>query len=171
MILRVLALVGALLTASCGYHVTGHADRMPSHIRTIAIPAFSNLTNRYRLSERIPAAIAREFLSRTRYRVVADPNQADATLTGTVANYLSFPHVTDPATGRATAIQVSVYLQLTLTDRKTGAVLFSRPNMEFRQRYEISVDQTVYFEESDVALDRLSREVARTVVSSVLEAF
>jgi hypothetical protein len=43
--------------------------------------------------------------------------------------------------------------------------------MDFRQRYEIAVDQTAYFEESDVALDRLSRDVARALVSSVLEAF
>jgi hypothetical protein len=43
--------------------------------------------------------------------------------------------------------------------------------MEFRQRYEIAIDQTQYFEESDIALERLSRDVARTLVSSVLEAF
>jgi hypothetical protein len=43
--------------------------------------------------------------------------------------------------------------------------------MEFKQRYEIAVDQKAYLDESDVALDRLSRDVARTVVSSVLEAF
>ena len=43
--------------------------------------------------------------------------------------------------------------------------------MEVRQRYEISVDQLQYFEESDIALDRVSREVARSVVSAILEAF
>jgi hypothetical protein len=43
--------------------------------------------------------------------------------------------------------------------------------MEFRQRYEISVDQLAYFEESDVALARLSQDVARTLVSSILENF
>ena len=84
---------------------------------------------------------------------------------------MSFPNVSDPATGRATSVQVSVFLQLSLLDRKSGKVLFNRPSMEFRTRYEISVDQSAYFEESDVALDRLSREVARTVVSAVLEAF
>jgi hypothetical protein len=50
-------------------------------------------------------------------------------------------------------------------------VLFNRPHLEFRQRYEISVNQVQYFEESEPALERLSRDVARTVVSTVLEAF
>jgi hypothetical protein len=43
--------------------------------------------------------------------------------------------------------------------------------MEVRQRYEIAIDQDAYFEESDIALERLSRDVARAVVSGVLEAF
>ena len=43
--------------------------------------------------------------------------------------------------------------------------------MEFRERYEVSVDPSAYLEESDAALTRLSRDVARTVVSAVLERF
>lgn len=161
----------ASFCAGCGYHVSGHADTMPKNIHTIAVPAWGNLTSRYKLSEWLPRAIGREFLSRTRYRITAEPNDADAILTGSVVNYLAFPNVSDPQTGRATAIQVSVYLQITLTDRTSGKVIYTRPNIEFKQRYEISVDQSTYFDESDVALDRLSRDVARTVVSSVLEAF
>ena len=86
-------------------------------------------------------------------------------------NYLAFPSVSDPRTGRATAIQVSVYLQVSLVDKKTGKVLYNRQSMEFKQRYEIAVEQVAYFDESDIALERLSKDVARTVVSAVLEAF
>jgi hypothetical protein len=66
---------------------------------------------------------------------------------------------------------VIVYLALSLRDRSTSAVLFDRPHMEFRQTYEVSVNAATYFDESDVAMDRLSRDVARTVVSAVLENF
>jgi outer membrane lipopolysaccharide assembly protein LptE/RlpB len=167
--LAFLGAVVALLTG-CGYGVSGHADALPKTVQTIAVPTFDNVTNRYKLSDRLAAAISREFLSRTRYRIVPDPNDADAVLRGAVTNYYSVPNVTDQTTGRAAGIQVTVVLQATLTDR-AGKVLFTRPALEFRQRYEIAVDQAAYFEESDVALDRLSREVARTLVSSVLEAF
>ena len=64
-----------------------------------------------------------------------------------------------------------VILQVTLTDRSNNATLFSRPNLEARERYEISVDPRAYFEESDVAMERLSRDVARQVVSAILENF
>jgi hypothetical protein len=163
---------GALLGATgCGYRVGTRSDLLPESVQTIAIPAFANLTTRYRLSERLPGAISREFLTRTRYRVVPDQNQADAVLTGVISNYMVFPTVTDQTTGRAAGIQISVIMQLSLTERASGKVLFSRPAAEFRQRYEIAMDQSAYFEESDIALDRLSRDVARSLVSSVLEAF
>jgi hypothetical protein len=102
---------------------------------------------------------------------VAAPEQAEAVLTGAVINALSYSTVYDPLTNRASGAQVIVILQVTLTDRSNGAVLFSRPNLEVRERYEISVDARTYFEESDVAIERLSRDVARSVVSAVLENF
>lgn len=155
----------------CGYHVAGKADLLPKHIRTIAVPAFGNTTIRYKLTDRLPAAITREFLSRTRYRIVSDPNEADAVLNGYVTLYNYYPTILDPATGRASGIQISVMLNITLRDRTNGAVLYARNGFEVKERYEISVDQTAYFEENDPALDRLSRDVARTVVSAVLENF
>jgi hypothetical protein len=102
---------------------------------------------------------------------VPDRDQADAVLSGVVSNYMVFPTVTDQTSGRAAGLQIMVVMHITLTERASGKVLFSRPSLEFRQRYEIAMDQTQYFEESDLAIDRLSRDVARSVVSSVLEAF
>ena len=165
------ALLFALLPAGCGYHVSGHADLLPKNLHSIAIPAFANLTVRYKLSDRLPAALTREFISRTRYRIVADPNEADAVLNGAVVAYRSYPTVLDPATDRASGAQLAVTLNVTLRERASGAVLFNRPSMEVRERYEISVDQRAYFEESDIALDRLSRQVAKELVSAILEAF
>jgi outer membrane lipopolysaccharide assembly protein LptE/RlpB len=165
------ALLSALGLTGCGYHVGGKADLLPKTVRTIAIPTFGNVTTRYKISDRLSSAISREFLTRTRYQVVADPNDADATLRGTVLNYIAFPTVVDKVTGRAAGVQVSVVLQVTLTDRASGKVLFTRANMEVRERYEISIDQTQYFEESETALERLSRDVARTIVSAVLSGF
>jgi len=163
--------MGVALLGGCGYHTGGHADLLPKKIKTIAIPAFGNVTTRYKLAETLPADITREFISRTRYRIVADPREADAVLTGAVVNFGTYPTIFDPVSGRATGVQAVVILQLTLTDRATGAVLFSRPGQEFRERYEISVDPAAYFDESTAALQRLSRDVARSVVSAVLENF
>lgn len=168
---RALPALATLFAAACGYHVAGRADLVPKNIQTIAIPAFSNITTRYKLTDRLPQAISREFISRTRYRIVPDPDQADAVLRGSVLNYSSYPTIFDPATGRASGVQLQVVLQVSLVERASGKVLFNRPRMEVRERYQISTDPGVFFEESDAALDRASQQTARQVVSSILESF
>ncbi|MBZ5576679.1 MAG: hypothetical protein LAP40_08995 [Acidobacteriia bacterium] len=167
----VAAVCGVLAGTGCGYHVAGRADLLPKNIKTIAVPAFGNLTTRYQLARLLPEDIAREFLSRTRYRVVADPAQADAVLSGAVINFVALPTTFDPATFRATGVQAVVTLRLQLTNRATGALILNRPAAEFRQSYEISLDPEKYFDESSTAMIRLSRDVARSVVSAVLENF
>ena len=62
-------------------------------------------------------------------------------------------------------------LQLTLTDRTTGKVLYSTSGAEFRERYEISTNPQAYFDESGTAIRRVSRDIARAVVSAILEKF
>jgi len=170
-LLRFAASILALSLACCGYHVAGSVSTLPKNVKTIAIPAFGNATTRYKVGELVTAAVGREFISRTRYKIVAETDNADAVLTGSIVNFFAYPTTFDPQTGRAAGVQVIVFLALSLRDRATNAVLFDRPNMVFRQTYEISVNPSAYFDESDIAMDRMSRDVARTVVSAVLENF
>lgn len=163
--------LGLALAAGCGYRVAGKADLLPRSVRTIAVPAFGNATVYYKLPDQLTAAVAREFIERTRYQVVADPAQADAVLNGAVVNVLAYPTILDTTTGRTTGILAVVFLQASLTERASGQILFSRPSMEVRERYEISVDPRAYFEESGPAMERLSRDVARSLVSAILENF
>ena len=157
------------LTAGCGYHVSGHGDMLPKTIKTIAIPAFGNRTARYKLARTLPTDIGRELVSRTGYLIVADPSQADAVLTGTVHNFAAY--TTIAAGGRSTTVEAVVTLNITLTNRATGAVLFHRVGTEYRERYEISIDPKAYFDESGTAMERLSKSVARSVVTGMLEKF
>src|ERR1700688_741572 len=157
--------------SSCGYHVAGKGDLVPKSVHTIAIPAFANITTRYKLTDHLPQAITREFISRTRYQIVTDVNQADAVLRGSIVNYVAYPTTIDQQTGRASGLQVNVTLQITLTERATGKVIYSRPSFEVHDRYELSINASTYFEEGDAALDRLARDVARDLVSSILENF
>jgi len=166
------AMWAAVLGATgCGYHVAGKADLMPQTIHTIAVTPFVNRTIRYQLAQRLPADITREFIERTHYKIVTDPKAADAVLDGALLNFVSYPILADQASGRATVVQCSAYLKITLTERATGKVLFNRPSFEARERYEISVDPQAYFDESGAGLTRLARDVARDVVTSIVEQF
>jgi hypothetical protein len=163
--------LAALSTAiiGCGYRVAGTANALPSEVHTIAVLPWNNISTQYKLADYIAEAISRELITRTRYAVVADPAKADAVLSGAIANMFSGPTVSDPIKG-ATGAQLVVMVQVKLVD-KNGKVLFERPNVEFRERYEISVNPKQYFDESQVAVQRLSVDVGHTVVSAILESF
>jgi outer membrane lipopolysaccharide assembly protein LptE/RlpB len=160
----------ALSLTGCGYHVAGTANLLPEDIRTIAVVPFGNVTMQYKLSDYLAESVSRELITRTKYKVIADPAKADAVLSGAVANLFSSAIVSDPVTARSTGVQMVVMVQARLVD-KTGKVLFERPNIQFNERYEISVDPKQYFDESGAALQRLSRDVAKTIVSAVIENF
>ena len=163
--------VGGLLLTSCGYRVVGAADTIPDTVRTIAITTFQNATTEYKIEQHLTASVVREFIARTRYRVVSDPENADATLSGTVLNFLLFPTIFDPRSGRATSIAMLTQVHVTLRDRKTGTVIYENPLMEFRERYEVSTVPEAYFEEREAALVRTSQTMARSLVSAVLSGF
>ncbi len=164
-------LAAALGLVSCGYHVGGKADLIPKGIQTISIPAFSTLTTQYKLVDMLPQEIGREFTARTRFRIVRNPSEADAVLNGSINTVTAYPAVFDPTSGKATTISVTVGLTLNLVERSTGRVLYSRANAGFRQNYDVSVYPHQFFDESGPALDRLSRDVARDVVSAIVENF
>lgn len=167
-ILVAIMLLGA---GGCGYQTGGKGETLPATLHTIAIPAFRNITTKYKLTVMLPQDIGREFTSRTRYRIVADPKDADAVLEGSINRYYTSPTVYDPATSRSSGVQVMVWLTITLKERATGKELFKRTNFDVKERYEITGDQQTYLDESDAALGRLSRSVARQTVSSILEAW
>ena len=158
-----------MMTAGCGYHVAGSANVLPADVHTIAVTPWRNISTQYKISDYIAEAVSRELITRTKYQVIADPAKADAVLSGSIANLYSGATVSDPIKG-ATAAQLVVQIQVKLTG-KDGKVIFERPNIEFRERYEISVDPKQYFDESQVAAQRLSRDVSKTIVSAILEAF
>ena len=164
-------LAGVLTLTSCGYRVGGKADMVPKGVETIAIPAFSTPTTRYRFIDMLPEQIGREFAARTRFRIVNNPADADAVLTGRINAVQISPAVSDPTSGKATTINLFVNIAINLVERSTGRVLFTRSAMGFRQSYEVALDPHQVFDESGPALDRASRDAAHDVVSAIVENF
>jgi outer membrane lipopolysaccharide assembly protein LptE/RlpB len=161
----------AFLLAGCGYHTAGRASRLPANIRTIAIPGFKNQTQTYRIEQLLTGEVVREFISRTKFQVVNNVSDiSDATLTGTVVSALASPLTYDANTGRASSAVVTVTMRVSLTDH-SGRVLFENPNYTFREQYQVAREIASFFDEQTPALQRMSRDFARTLVSDILEAY
>ena len=157
--------------SGCGYHTAGHTSRLPASLHTIAIPGFANKTQTYRVEQMITQEVVREFISRTQYRVINyNSDDAQATLKGVVLSTRAEPLTYDSQTKRASSAMITVTLKVSLEDR-SGRVLFENRNYVFREQYQVSREIAGFFNEDTPALQRLSRDLARTLVSDILEAF
>jgi outer membrane lipopolysaccharide assembly protein LptE/RlpB len=160
-----------LAAAGCGYHTAGHTTTIPTNVQTIAIPAFVNQTQTYKIEQTLTSAVVQEMVTRTHYHVVnSASDSADATVNGTVLSTYTAPLTYDSTTGRAASVLVTVSMKVTLTN-KQGKVLYENPAYVFREQYQVSRELNSFFEEDSPALQRLSREFARTLVSNILEGY
>src|SRR5438874_5876361 len=168
-----LAAIGLLClsTIACGYHTAGHSVALPDNLRTISIPSFTNETQTYKIEQMLSGAVVREMVTRTHYHVIDQASSgADAILRGTVTSTYTSPLTYDSRTGRAASVLVIVGMRVSLTD-KQGKVLYQNPSYVFREQYQVSRELSSFFEEDSPAMQRLSREFARTLVSNILEGF
>lgn len=165
-----LSVVVCTFSTGCGYHTAGRANLLPADLRSIAVPAFVNQTQTYKIEQMLTAAVVQEFSTRTNYHIVSDSRSADATLRGTVLAATTTPLTYDTKTGRASTVLAIVSMSVSLTDAK-GRVLYQNPSYVFREQYQVSQELSSFFEEDSPAFQRLSREFSRTLVSNVLEAF
>lgn len=164
-------LVAALSGVSCGYHVAGRASNLPSEWRTIAVPAFKNDTTRYRIEQRFTESVIKQFLQRTKYKIVQNAEEADAVLHGEVISIETNPMIFNATTGQVTMMLVTVHTKVLLVDNKTLKVVYKNDDMVFRDEYQISTDAREFFEEQDPALERMARDFAAQLVSNVVETF
>ena len=148
-----------------------HISNLPSEWKTIAVPAFKNDTTRYRIEQRFTEAVIRQFLQRTKYRIVQNTEDADAVLHGEVLTIETNPMIFNAITGQVTMMLVTVHTKVLLVDNKTQKVVYKNDDIVFREEYQISTDAREFFEEQDPALERLARDLAAQLVSNVVETF
>ena len=161
----------AFSLGGCGYHTAGKINTLPDRVKTLAIPAFVNDTQTYKLDQILTGAVVREFTTRANYRIIPNADTgADATLRGVVLSASSTPSNYDSNTGKVATVMVTVNMKVALTDRD-GKILFENEAYQFREQYQISQGLTSFFQEDSPALERLSRDFAHTLVANILEGF
>jgi outer membrane lipopolysaccharide assembly protein LptE/RlpB len=161
----------AALLTGCGYRVEGRASNLPPDWKTIAVPAFVNDTTQYRIEQRFTEAVIREFISRTKYRVVQDAKASDAVLHGEVLTIETSPVLFNATTGEVTTMLVTVHAKVQLMDSHTQKAVYQNDDMLFRDEYQISPDVKSFFQEEDPAVERMAHDFASKLVANVMEGF
>jgi outer membrane lipopolysaccharide assembly protein LptE/RlpB len=169
------AVVLALLLplAGCGYSLAGRGSFLPESIKIIGVPTFVNDTPVYDVERRLTERVRSEFIGRGKWTVKPDATGVDALLNGEVVSITLTPAAFNE--GQASRYVLTLTAKIEFKDVKTGKVLWSNPSMQFREEYDITngttPDASTFFGQDQNALDRVSLEFARAIVSAILEAF
>lgn len=175
-------------SAGCGYHVAGHSDALPKSIHVIAVPTLQSQASTFKIEQKLTAATIHEFLAKTNYKVISDPDGGDAVLTGKVLSVEILPLLFQTptqtsSTEQATAMLVSIKCEVTLTERDNDKVLYHTNNFVFRNEYQLATagqsaqtpisrgNVEEIFQESDPAFDRMAKDFATRLVAAVTENY
>jgi hypothetical protein len=154
--------------AECYKPVT--KNQLPSHIRTVAVPAFENPALRYKIGSRFADAVINELIRRGRgLRVQGDREGADAVIEGSIKNF-TYSGVLLDDRGRARVFEVTIQAAVTVRDQTDNRVLYDNQNFVFRGEYEFANDPRNFFNEEDPAVQRMARSFAESIVSTLTNA-
>ncbi len=162
--------VFAAAFTGCGYRVSNGVPRgLPASVKSLAVLPLENETIGFRIEQSLTSALHQAFVTRSPYRVQSEVAGSDAILRGSVTAFYTSPVAFDPRSGRTTEVLLTVGMRLALTDARSGATLFESSDWIFREPYEVSQDPAVYFGENQPAMDRLSRRMAASLVTMIME--
>lgn len=173
--LMAVAVAAVLVQSGCGYSLAGRGSFLPAYIKRIGIPLFINATTVFDLDRRVTDKVRSEFIGRGKWTIVPDQTGVDGLLVGTITGVTLTPVVFNQQQ-QATRYALSMTGSVEFKDLQTNKVLWSNPGMAYREEFDVpasvnTLDTQTYFGQDTNALDRLSNEFARALVSAILEAF
>ena len=176
---QVLVALGAIGASACGYSLAGRGAFLPEYIRTVGVPLVRNRTPFVTAELLFTEKVRIEFQSRGRYAVVPTEAGADGVVRGEIVGISAVPAgFTDAQT--ATRYRFTIVVSVKFDDLAQKRTLWENSALSFSDEYELQsrlaagvggIDSAAFLEQERAAMDRLSSDFARSVVSSILEAF
>jgi hypothetical protein len=180
-VLRLAPLAGASLAlGGCGYALAGRGNTIPTYIETLGVPMFGNRTPYSPMEQIFTEKVRVEFQSRGRYQVLPADTGVDGVVRGEIVSINAAPAGFNP-NQQASRYRFTVIVSVSFTDVKEKRVIWENSALSFSDEYELASAASAnlaaaagagaFIDQERAAVDRLSSDFARSVVSAILEAF
>jgi hypothetical protein len=142
----------------------------------VGIPPLVNRTTFFDVEQILTEKIRNEFIGRGKYRVVPEPAGADAVLNAEITSMTLSPSgfTTTQLASRYTFV---LTMKVDFTDARTNKSLWANDALTFREEYELNataagpINGATFVDQQRSSFDRIASDVARTVVTAIVEAF
>jgi hypothetical protein len=171
----VVALLGSVPLVGCGYTLAGHGSFLPATIKVVGIPMFTNHTSVFNFETLLTQRVRSEFIGRGRYQILPQDTNVDAVLVGDIASVTVAPS-SFGVQQLASRYVITMTANIQFRDVRENKVLWENPSLVYRQDYDATSgtnagSAAAFFGQELNALDRVSSQFARAIVSAILEAF
>ena len=171
---KVALLLAVLAHSGCGYSLAGRGSFLPAYIKRIGVPMFTNNTAVFDLDRQVTDRVRSEFIGRGKYTIVTDATGVDALLTGVISSVTLTPVAFNTAQ-QATRYALTLTVSAEFKDMQANKVLWTNPSMQYREEFALdptnALDTTTFLGQDVNARERMANELARALVSAILEAF
>jgi hypothetical protein len=164
------------MTSGCGYALAGRGSFLPDYIRVVGIPPIENRSTFLQVEQVLTEKIRTEFIGRGKYTVVPQAAGSDAVLSGEIIGISAQP-VGFNENQLASRYLFIMTMKVQLMDARTNMVLWSNDALSFREESELAtrgatvLEGAAFIDQERSSFDRIASDVARTVVTAILEAF
>lgn len=152
----------------CGYRLAGTGQYIPEHIKSIVIRNFDNKTSRYQAEQFVTFAVREEFLRRSKLQLKENIGEADSVLEGEIVGFDVIPmNYGDDIS--ANTFRVIITINIKFLDLKNNQTIYESQRMTFTDTYDI--DSGDFFSQETETLEKISKDFASSIVTSILENF
>ena len=172
----VVVLALAASSAGCGYALAGRGSFLPDDIRAVGIPPLVNRTTFFDVEQILTEKTRNEFIGRGKYRVLPEVAGADAVLNAEITS-ISLSPIGFTSEQLASRYRFVLTMKVDFVDARTGRSLWANDTLSFSGDYDLSaqgsgtIEGSSFVDQQRGSFDRIASDVARTVVTAILEAF
>ena len=175
-VLFFIALAAALGSMDCGYALAGRGSFLPTDIRVVGIPPLVNHTTFFDVEQILTEKIRNEFIGRGKYRVVPEATGTDAVLNAEITSITLSP-VAFTTTQLASRYQFVLTMKVDFVDARINKSLWANDALSFTGEYDLTsgtgdaINASTFVDQQRSSFDRIATDLARTVVTAIVEAF
>lgn len=164
-----------MVSSGCGYALAGRGNTLPPSIVSIGVPPFVNQSPTPDVDRVLTDAVRAELQTKGRYRILPQSTDVDGLLVGRVLSVALQP-AAFTAQNQVSRQLIIATASIEFTEVVASRVIWANPSFQARDEFDVTTgesatDPTALFAQDANALDRLARSFARSVVTSIFEAF
>ncbi len=167
-----LVVVLVLSVPGCGYHLVGTSSFLPEELQLLYLANFQNKTSWSDVDQRLNESLAREWVRRGRFELVEEQKKAQVVLEGIIRGISMVPVALDDR-GRATEYQMTLTVSVQFLDVRGDEpeILWEDKAFSRRTSYEVDLSAVDFFDRQIQAMELVSENLSRALVTAVLEGF